>query len=60
MIFVGIVITFLGFLIAMSSVGITASTGGRLILVLVGIALSLVGIMGVLNRAYLKNAIWKK
>jgi hypothetical protein len=60
MIFVGIVITFLGFLIAMASVGISASNSGRLIIVLVGIATSLVGIMGVLNRAYLKNAIWKK
>ena len=60
MIFVGIVITFVGFLIAMASVGITASNSGRLVIVLVGIAMSLVGILGVLNRAYLKNAIWKK
>ena len=60
MVFVGIVITFLGFLLAMSSVGITDSSIGRLALVLIGIAVSLIGIMGVLNRAYLKNAIWKK
>ena len=60
MIFGGIVITFLGFLIAMLSPGIAAGTGGRLALVLVGIAMSLIGIMGVLNRAYLKNAIWKR
>jgi predicted nucleic acid-binding protein len=25
-----------------------------------GLALSLVGIIGVLNKAYLKNAIWKR
>jgi len=60
MILVGIVITFLGFVIAFSSLGITDSTGGRLALVLVGIAVSLGGIMGVLNQAFLKNAIWKK
>ncbi len=60
MIFVGIIVTFLGFLISVASLGITASTGGRLGLVIVGIATSLVGIMGILNQAYLKIAIWKK
>ena len=60
MVFVGLVITFAGFLLAMLSVGIASGTGGRLILVLIGIAVSLTGIMGVLNKAYLKNAIWKK
>jgi len=29
-------------------------------MVLVGLAVSLFGIMGVLNKAYLKNANWKK
>jgi len=28
--------------------------------VLLGIAVSLFGIMGLLNKHYLKNAIWKK
>ena len=56
----GIVITFVGFLVAASSVGVMAGTLGRLVMVLVGIAVSLVGIMGVLNQAYLKNAIWKR
>lgn len=60
MIFGGLVMVLFGFGVAVLSVGITASTGGRLILVLIGIAISLVGIMGVLNRAYMKNAIWKK
>ena len=56
----GIVVTFLGFLIAVASLGITASTGGRLGIVLVGIAVSLTGILGILNGHALKNAIWKK
>ena len=60
MAFVGLVITFLGFLLAMLSPGLTAGTSGRLILVLAGIAISLGGIMGVVNQAYMKNAIWKK
>jgi hypothetical protein len=60
MVFVGIVITFLGFLLAMFSVGLTSSTGSRLILVLLGLAISLAGIIGVINPAYLKTAIWKK
>jgi cytochrome c biogenesis protein CcdA len=58
--FVGLIITFVGFLLAASSVGIMSSTGGRLLLVLVGIVISLFGIMGVINPAYQKNAVWKK
>jgi hypothetical protein len=57
---VGIVVTFLGFLIAASSVGLTSATGIRLVIVLAGILVSLVGILGVLNPAYQKNALWKK
>jgi hypothetical protein len=57
---VGLVITFVGFLVAASSVGVIGSTAGRLGMVLVGIFVSLFGIMGVLNPAYMKDAIWKK
>lgn len=60
MVFVGIAITFLGFLLAMVSPGLTSSTNGRLIFVLAGLAISLAGIIGVINPAYLKKAIWKK
>lgn len=60
MILAGVAITLVGFLIAVASVGATGSTGVRLIMVLVGIAVSLTGIIGVLNRAYLKNALWKR
>lgn len=57
---VGLVVTFAGFLLAALSVGITSSNGGRLGLVLVGIVMSLFGIMGLINPAYQKNAAWKK
>jgi hypothetical protein len=38
----------------------TSSVGGRMVMVLIGLAVSFAGIIGVLNRAYLKNAIWRK
>ena len=56
----GIVVTFLGFLISVFSLGMTSSVSGRLILVLVGIAVSLFGIIGMLNRAALSKAIWRR
>jgi hypothetical protein len=58
--FVGALVTFAGFLLAAASVGITSSNGGRLGIVIVGIVISLFGIMGVINPAYQKDAVWKK
>jgi hypothetical protein len=60
MIAAGIVVTLLGFLISIFSLGMTSSVTARLIIVLVGIVVSLIGIIGVLNRHYLSNAIWRK
>jgi len=60
MILIGILVTLLGFVISVLSLTLTSSVGGRLVLVLLGLAVSLFGIMGVLNKHYLKNAIWKK
>lgn len=60
MAFLGLAVTFAGFLLAASSVGLTASNGLRLLLVLVGIALSLGGILGLINPAYQQHAIWKR
>ncbi len=60
MILVGILITVLGFVLALLSLTITSSVNGRLIIVLVGIAISLAGILGVLNSAFQKNAVWRK
>ena len=57
---VGLVVTFAGFALAAASVGLSSSTTGRLGMVVVGIVISLVGILGVINPAYQKNAIWKK
>jgi len=60
MVLAGVVITLLGWVIAVSSVSVTSSVGGRLVMVLIGLAVSLVGVIGVINRAFLKNAIWRK
>jgi hypothetical protein len=59
MTFVGLAVTLLGFVIAFVSLGVTSSTGGRLGIVLVGILVSLVGIMGLITPAYQKRWIWK-
>ena len=57
---ISLLVTFLGFVIAFLSLGLTSSVGGRLALVVVGIAVCLFGMMGMLNKQYMKNAIWKK
>jgi hypothetical protein len=59
MVAVGLLVTLAGFLITVSSLGLASSVGARLVIVLVGIAVSLFGIIGFINPAYLKNAIWK-
>ena len=60
MIYAGILVTLLGFIITLLSLGLTSSVTGRMVIVLIGLAVSLFGIMGVINRAYLKNPIWRR
>ena len=57
---IGIVLLLGGWLLAVGGLLLTPSTGGRLVLVVAGIALSLYGSLGVLNGYYLERAIWKK
>lgn len=59
MILVGILVTLSGFVISVLSLALNSNIA-RLVVVLFGLAVSLFGIIGVLNRVYLKNAIWKK
>ena len=56
----GILVTFLGFVISLLSLGMMSSVSGRLVMVLAGLAVSLIGIIGLLNPAYMKNANWRK
>jgi len=60
MTFVGLGVTFLGFIIAFISLGVSQSTAIRMVMVFAGIAVSLFGIMGVITPAYQKTWIWKK
>ncbi len=60
MAFAGIAVTLLGFLIAASSPGLMSGNGGRLMMTLAGIAVSLYGILGMLNPAFQKKAVWRK
>jgi len=60
MVFIGLLVTVLGFVVSLLSLGLASSIGARMTLVLAGIAVSLVGILGLINSAYLKNAIWKR
>ena len=60
MTYAGLAVTFLGFVVAFFSLGISDSTGVRMAMVLAGIAISLAGIMGVITPAYQKTWIWKK
>ncbi len=57
---IGLLVTLLGFLVAFAGLGVTDSVGARMGMCIVGLVLSLVGILGLINPAYQKNAVWKK
>jgi uncharacterized membrane protein len=57
---VGILLVLAGWLIPVLGINLTSSNGARFVLCLIGIAVCLVGILGVLNKAYLREAIWKQ
>jgi len=58
--FVGLLLAMSGWLLPVAGLTLTPSPAVRLILCLIGIGLSVTGIMGFLNRAYVKQAIWKR
>ena len=60
MVIAGLAVTVLGFIVSLASLTLSSSVGGRLGIVLAGLAISLFGIIGLINKAYLKNPIWKK
>ena len=57
---VGLLLALVGWLIPILALSMTQSNSARFAACLVGIAISLVGILGVLNKAHLDTAIWKK
>lgn len=56
----GLALVMGGWLIAVSGLFVASSNGARAIIALIGIAVSLFGSVGVLNKYYLDRAIWKK
>lgn len=55
----GLVVALCGLLITLLSLSTALGVGIRLAIVLAGIALSLVGIVGLINSAYVSKAIWR-
>jgi hypothetical protein len=58
--FTGLLLALVGWILPVLGLTWTDSNTVRLMLCLVGITLCAVGILGCLNPAYVKNAIWKK
>jgi hypothetical protein len=56
---VGLAMAIGGWLIPVVSLVLTQSTAVRMTLCVAGLAVSLLGILVVMNKAHLKNAIWK-
>ena len=56
----GLLLTLGGWLLAVAGLYISSSNVGRSLIAIIGIAVSLVGNLGVLNKYYLDRAIWKK
>ena len=57
---IGLLVVLAGWLITVGGLLVTSSNMSRAIIACVGIAVSLFGILGVLNNYYLARAIWKK
>ena len=57
---VGILMALAGWLLPIIGLGMTQSLGARFVLSGVGIVITLIGILAVLNGAHLKEAIWKR
>jgi len=55
----GIVVTLVGWLVVLFGPHLAAGVGGRMTLTIIGLAISLVGVLGILPAACNKNAIWK-
>ena len=57
--FMGVLLAIAGWLIPVMTLSLTQSLAARFILALLGISISLVAILVVLNKAHLKHAVWK-
>jgi hypothetical protein len=60
MVYAGLLVTLVGFLISILSLNISTAVGVRMAIVLIGLAVSLFGILGLINPAFQKKAPWRK
>jgi hypothetical protein len=60
MVYAGLLVTLLGFLISILSLNISTAVGVRMAIVLIGLAVSLFGILGLINPAFQKKTPWRK
>ncbi len=56
---IGLVMVLAGWLIPVVTLVLVQSTSARLLVSLGGLAISLIGILVVMNKAHLKQAIWR-
>jgi hypothetical protein len=56
---VGAAVAILGWVFTLVGIHLTTSAGGRIVSALLGIAVSLVGVLYILPAAFNKNAVWK-
>jgi hypothetical protein len=56
---IGLLVTLVGWIIPIAALSMTQSTTARMIVCVLGLAISLFGILVMLNKAHLKEAIWK-
>lgn len=57
---VGVLLAVVGWILPVVGLSMTSSTGARFVLCFVGLGITLVGIIGVLNKAHMKQALWKR
>jgi hypothetical protein len=56
---VGVLLALVGWVVVLLGIHITPSVGGRMAAAILGLAISLAGVIGILPVACNKNAIWK-
>jgi tellurite resistance protein TehA-like permease len=57
---IGILLAVFGWLLPVVGLGMTSSTGARLVICIVGIGITLTAILKLLNKAHEKEAVWKQ
>ena len=57
---VGVLLALFGWLLPVVALNMTSSTGVRMFLCILGIGITLVAILSVLNTAHQKEAIWRQ